>query len=81
MPIYEYECERCQRVYEMYDTISNYEPMKDCTNCGEQMKRILSAPAVVYELGAAGLAAPVQYVDYERGKVWRAEPRKNRLKK
>lgn len=43
MPIYEYQCESCEHVFETLQKISD-EPLKQCPACGElKLKKLLSA--------------------------------------
>lgn len=47
MPTYEYECERCRRVFEVRQRISA-EPLATCDACGGTVRRLLSpAPFIL----------------------------------
>jgi len=44
MPIYEYQCEKCEHVLEALQKISE-DPLKFCPECGApSLKKLLSAP-------------------------------------
>ena len=45
MPIYEYQCEACEHVFESLQKISD-APLTSCPDCGaEALKKLVSAPA------------------------------------
>ena len=41
MPVYEYECPACEKVYEVHQGM-NDEPLKSCSVCGGEVKKIMS---------------------------------------
>ena len=41
MPVYEYECNECQKVFEVQQRMSD-EPMKQCPECDGQVKKLMS---------------------------------------
>lgn len=41
MPVYEYECQDCDKVFEVQQKISD-GPMSDCPECGGGVKKIVS---------------------------------------
>tara|TARA_B110000438_G_scaffold24664_1_gene22978 strand:- start:851 stop:1165 length:315 start_codon:yes stop_codon:yes gene_type:complete len=44
MPIYEYQCRKCEHLFDALQKI-NAEPLVDCPSCGENtLKRLISAP-------------------------------------
>lgn len=43
MPMYEYQCDECGPFTEIL-SLQNYTPRCLCPNCGEQAKRVISAP-------------------------------------
>ena len=47
MPTYEYQCEKCQRVFEVRQRITE-APLSTCQVCGGRVKRLLSpAPFIL----------------------------------
>ena len=47
MPIYEYRCQDCDRVFERLQRISD-EPLEVCRHCGGAARRIVSSPAIQF---------------------------------
>lgn len=41
MPVYEYDCPTCERVYEVHQGI-NDQPLTSCSVCGGEVKKIMS---------------------------------------
>lgn len=48
MPIYEYECQKCQARQEVYQK-ANDKPPKKCSKCGGKLERMISAPAIQFK--------------------------------
>lgn len=48
MPLYEYECSSCDRRVEVIQRFSD-EPLRVCSDCGGEVKRLISAPAVQFK--------------------------------
>ncbi len=48
MPIYEYECERCSRTFEVIQKFSD-EPIAVCAVCSGPVRRVLSPPGLVFK--------------------------------
>ena len=42
MPTYTYKCEKCERIFEVFHTMS--ENMDTCEKCDSPVKRVLSKP-------------------------------------
>jgi len=42
LPTYEYQCERCERVFEAWQRISD-PPLAACETCGGPVRRLLAA--------------------------------------
>ena len=45
MPIYEYRCSACSKVFETLQRVSD-EPLNQCRLCGGRASRIISSPAI-----------------------------------
>ena len=48
MPIYEYECQACGNRTEVLQGL-NEEPRRECEECGGELRRLISAPAVQFK--------------------------------
>ncbi len=46
MPIYEYECTKCGKHYEVMQKITA-KPLTECTECGGKMKKMISNTSFV----------------------------------
>ena len=42
MPIYEYKCSECNKVFSKLESITNEQKVKDCPDCGGKAHRIIS---------------------------------------
>ncbi|MBN2831207.1 MAG: zinc ribbon domain-containing protein [Candidatus Omnitrophica bacterium] len=40
MPTYEYECANCNKVFEVFQKITD-EPLKNCPKCNKKIKRLI----------------------------------------
>ena len=66
MPIYEYECNTCEKVFEVFQRITE-EPLAQCKSCGGPVNRLISQCS--FQLKGTGW-----YVtDYKRGGATSAE--------
>lgn len=50
MPIYEYQCQSCQKVIEVLQQMSD-KPLKKCESCGGRLDKLLSRTAFVLKGG------------------------------
>src|SRR5687768_590963 len=48
MPLYEYKCEACAHRFEHIQKFSD-PPIETCPQCGGQVKKLLSAPAIQFK--------------------------------
>lgn len=48
MPIYEYQCQRCDRRLETLQRVSE-PPLTTCPECGGELKKLFSAPAFQFK--------------------------------
>jgi putative FmdB family regulatory protein len=48
MPLYEYQCKKCQHRFEKIQKFSD-RPVKKCPECGGAVEQLLSAPAVQFK--------------------------------
>ncbi len=50
MPLYEYECQQCQRHTEKRQKFSDPE-ITTCPHCGGHLQRVITAPAIAFKGG------------------------------
>jgi putative FmdB family regulatory protein len=48
MPIYEYLCTKCNKKFEMRQSISA-EPLKTCIACGGKVKKLISSSSIQFK--------------------------------
>jgi putative FmdB family regulatory protein len=48
MPLYEYQCKRCQHRFEKIQSFSD-QPVRKCPQCKGPVEKLLSAPAVQFK--------------------------------
>lgn len=48
MPLYDYRCNDCGHVFEVFQSMSD-EPVATCVECGGQVSRVLHAPAIHFK--------------------------------
>ena len=48
MPLYDYQCKKCGHRFERIQKFSDPE-LKECPECGGEIERLLSAPAVQFK--------------------------------
>ncbi|MXZ12824.1 MAG: zinc ribbon domain-containing protein [Candidatus Dadabacteria bacterium] len=74
MPIYEYQCQKCEGVFEILQGF-NDKPAKKCEECGGRLKRLISVSAFHlkgsgwYETdyGKKKISEPKQLKDHDTG--------------
>ena len=69
VPIYEYECEKCQHRFEVLQKFSE-RPLKKCAQCGGRLHKVLSPPGLVFK-GSGWYVT--DYASAERTKAMTAE--------
>lgn len=62
MPLYEYKCEKCGKVFEVMQKFSD-EPLTTHAACGGEVHRLLSAPALQFK------GSGWYITDYAKGKT------------
>ena len=48
MPTYDYQCEKCGRVYEVRQSFSD-APMTKCEACSGKVHKLFSPPAIIFK--------------------------------
>ncbi|MDO5537771.1 MAG: zinc ribbon domain-containing protein [Desulfovibrionaceae bacterium] len=51
MPIYEYRCPKCEKIFEEWSHITEDHPQEPCPDCGTLSPRIMSSTSFVLEGG------------------------------
>jgi putative FmdB family regulatory protein len=71
MPIYEYECEKCQAIFEAMQPVSA-KPLKTCnkSSCKGKVKRLVSASGFIFK-GSGWFTS--EYPSDARKKGWESE--------
>jgi putative FmdB family regulatory protein len=54
MPSYEYQCEQCQKIVEIYRSFDEKEKDHNCTECGVTLKRKWTATPAIFRGGGWG---------------------------
>ncbi len=74
LPIYEYKCDDCGKIFEVLQKI-NSDPVKKCIHCNGNVKKIISASS--FQFKGSGW-----YVtDYKKTKSGKSDPINNKNKK
>ena len=48
MPLYEYQCESCEHIFEVQQKFS--DPLLDsCIKCGKSVRKLISAPGILFK--------------------------------
>ena len=48
MPLYEYQCEKCEQRFERIQKFSD-PPVDTCPSCGGKVRKLLSSPAIQFK--------------------------------
>jgi putative FmdB family regulatory protein len=48
VPLYEYQCKKCNHVFERIQKFSD-PPMTTCSKCGGEVEQLISAPAIQFK--------------------------------
>jgi putative FmdB family regulatory protein len=48
MPLYEYQCEKCEQRFERIQKFSD-PPVETCPTCGGKVRKLLSSPAIQFK--------------------------------
>lgn len=56
LPTYEYECEKCGAAFQKFQNMSE-APLKECPDCGGQVKRLFGTGAGIIFKAGAGAAS------------------------
>lgn len=70
MPLYEYRCEKCGKVFEVRQKFSD-NPLETHEECGGKVERLLSAPALQFK------GSGFYITDYARGGSSSSSPAKS----
>ncbi len=70
MPIYEYECQKCNKVTEAWQNVSD-EPLTSCPDCHGSLKKLISSSS--FQLKGGGWCAD-GYCSAKQGKCESSPP-------
>lgn len=65
MPIYEYECLKCSKTFEVMQKFSDPD-VNECRFCGAEVRRLLSPPAVIFK-GSGWYVSDFPNADRKKG--------------
>jgi putative FmdB family regulatory protein len=65
MPTYEYECQKCEHVFERFQSITE-EPLKRCPKCRGKVKRLLGTGAGIIFRGSGFYETDYRSDSYRR---------------
>lgn len=65
MPTYEYECNACRHRFERFQSITA-EPVKECPECGGEVRRLIGAGAGLIFRGSGFYITDYRSSDYKR---------------
>ncbi|MDR2803295.1 MAG: hypothetical protein LBB22_03275 [Treponema sp.] len=73
MPTYEYECKKCNHVFERFQSM-NDEPVKVCPECGGAVRRLINGGAGVIYKGGGFYSTDKREVKHEKKNTETAKP-------
>jgi len=62
MPTYEYECLNCNKVFEVFQKITD-NPLKSCPKCGKKIKRLIGGGSGIIFKGSGFYATDYRKPD------------------
>jgi putative FmdB family regulatory protein len=65
MPTYEYECEKCKKRFEIFQSIKEH-PIAKCPNCRGKMQRLISSGSGIIFKGKGFYATDYRSKDYKQ---------------
>lgn len=51
MPIYEYKCEKCDQIYELFLKLKDIDKEQACSVCGNKLEKLISSSNFVFNGG------------------------------
>jgi putative FmdB family regulatory protein len=68
MPTYEYECGKCRKRFEIFQSMKD-EPLKECPECGEEaLKRLIGTGAGIIFKGSGFYCTDYRSDSYNKAK-------------
>ena len=64
MPTYEYECKSCNKVFDLFQNMSD-KPLSKCPDCGKKVKRLIGTGAGLIFKGSGFHATDYRSSDYK----------------
>lgn len=79
MPTYEYKCNKCEEVFEVFQRITE-NPLRACSVCGGELKRLISGGAGIIFKGSGFYVTDYKNTSNTKGSV-SSSPDKKESKK
>jgi len=64
MPTYEYECSNCEKVFDLFQSMSD-KPITKCPDCGKKVRRLIGNGAGLIFKGSGFYATDYRSGDYQ----------------
>jgi len=48
MPFYEYRCDECDKIFEIFQSMSD-DPITECPQCSSPVRRVFSANSIIFK--------------------------------
>jgi len=68
MPTYEYECKRCKKRFEVFQSMTA-KPLKRCQNCSGSLKRLIGKGSGIIFKGSGFYATDYRSKEYRQKQV------------
>ena len=76
MPLYEFECKKCNEELEIVVGLENEDP--PCPECGGELLKLISAPNIIRMAPQTGLIYSDKQIESSHGTDWRRTTKTDR---